>query len=407
MTPPKPRGSILVFLALVVFLDAMGVGLVIPVMPSLLSELTALPNANAAQISGYLVFTYAAMQFFAGPLLGGLSDQFGRRPILLLALLGFAIDYFIMALAPSLIFLFVARLMSGILGATYTAANAALVDCTNAENRARSFGIMGAASGIGLLAGPILGGYLAEYSARLPFLAAGLISLATCVYGYFALPETLALENRRRFSLARANPLGSLLAISRTSDGKTLVLPILATMFFIYLANQSYIVIWSFFTIEVVGWSPREIANSVAFYGVMLAVMQGGLTGVVVKHLGEVRAVYLSQAVGIITFIALGFSRSGLAIYLMILMGSLGVFALPALQALMTKSIPENAQGELQGANSSIFSVSSIIGPILMTQIFALYSDDNGVYFPGSAFIVSASLIGAAMLTFFLSQRHK
>ncbi len=405
MSSHKPRGTTLVFIALVVFLDSMGVGLIIPVMPNLLGELTNLPNAKAAEISGYLVFTYAGMQFFAGPVLGGLSDRYGRRPVLLLSLLGFSLDYFVMALAPSLIFLFIARFLSGIFGATYTAANAAIVDSTNPDSRAKAFGVIGAASGVGLIVGPLIGGYLGEYSTRLPFIVAGMLALAACIYGYFAFPETLKVENKRPFEWVRANPLGSIWALAQSPAGKKLILPILAVLFFLYLANQSYIVIWSFFTIEVVGWSPSQISWSVACYGLSMAIVQGILTGHVVKAVGEVRAIYFSLIIGAVVFICLGFARGGFAIYSFILLGALSGFAFPSLQALMTRSAPENAQGELQGANASIFSLSSIFGPLLMPFVFASYSDDQGYYFPGAAFFVSASLVIASLFIFVWSQK--
>ncbi len=409
--PPPATNRILLFVCLVVFLDAMGIGLVLPVMPKLIEELSGVGNAGAAEIGGLLVFTYAGMQFLGAPILGGLSDRYGRRPVLLLALLGFSIDYFVMAASPTLIFLFVARFLSGVLGATYTAANAAIVDISDNESRAKFFGIAGAASGIGLIFGPAIGGLLGEYGTRLPFIASGVLALLTCVYGYFAFPETLRTESRREFSLRRANPIGSILSVARNRETGPLVIVVLAVLFFIYLANQSYIAIWSYFVIEVANWSPLYIGFSIAVYGLSQAFVQGILTGPVIKRFGEVRAITFSLCIGIITFIGLALASKvpapGVAIYALILFGALSGFASPSLQALMTKNTPENAQGELQGANSSAFSITSIIGPILMTQFFSNFSDTEGVYLPGAAFLVSAFLVVVAMVTFRLGIHKK
>ena len=388
--------SIIRFVCLVVFLDAVGISLVIPVMPTLITTLSDVSLSRAASVSGQLLFTYALIRFFASPLLGALSDRFGRRPVLLMALGGYATDYFIMALAPTLGFLFVARLISGMFGATYTAAHAAIADLSDSGSRARRFGIAGAAAGIGFVVGPVIGGILGDISPRLPFFAAGMLAALTCAYGYFRFPETLAVENRRQFSLARANPVGSLWIAARSR----LVLFSLGAALFIYLANQSYVVIWSFFTMALLSWNTLSIGISIAVYGLSMAVVQGLLTGPVTKKVGEKAAISFSLTIGVMTYVGLAMAQSGWQVYALILLGSLSGFAFPALQALMTNHTPSDQQGELQGAVACMYSISAIISPIMMSEIFRLSTDEIGDYWPGAPFLVAAALIVTSGILF-------
>lgn len=401
MADAKSHPRALIFLCAVLFLDAMSVGLVLPVMPGLIIELSSLPVSRAAEIGGYLLFTFAIMQFLFAPLLGALSDRFGRRPVILIALAGFSIDYFIMAVAPTLFWLFIARLASGLFGATYAAANAGIVDITSPEQRARNFGFAGASVGIGLIFGPAIGGLLGEYGTRAPFIAAGVITMIICIGGYFLLPETLKSENRRAFSWGRANPLGGLMAVARSR----MVIAILAALFCMQLASQSYNSIWAFFTIEVAGWSPGAIGMSVAVYGVGMALVQGVLTGPVVKRIGEINAAYFSIFIGIIVYLGLAFADTGGTIYLWVIVGGLSGFAFPAMQALMSKNTPEDAQGELQGVVAASYSLTAIIGPLAMTQIFGAYTNGEGSYFPGAPFILAMVLIAACFIAFSIGVR--
>lgn len=383
------------FICLVLLLDAIGISLVIPVMPALLAELSNLPATRTAQINGLLLFSYALIRFFTAPILGGLSDRYGRRRVLLLALAGYSLDYFIMAAAPSLVFLFIARIFSGMLGATATAATACIVDISAPDDRARRFGIASAITGIGFIAGPILGGALGEYNTRLPFVMAGIVTFLTCLYGYFYFPETHSEKNRRAFEWKRANPIGSFIAISKIKP----VFFILLAIFFIYLGNQSYIAIWSFFTITLFNWSPFTISLSIAFYGFCLAIMQGILTGPVVKRIGEKRAAAIGLLGGFLAYLGLSIVNTPFGLFALILVGSFGGFVFPSLQAIMTRHTPENAQGELQGALASAFSVAAIIGPLLLSSLFKSYTDDIGITFPGAPFLAAAlSLIIASAL---------
>ena len=386
----------LIFLCLVLFLDAVGFGLILPVLPDLISELSDLSNSDGAVVAGYLLFTFAFMQFFCAPILGGLSDRYGRRPVLLIALFGFSLDYFVMAAAPNLTWLFIARMISGVFGATYAAANACIVDISAPEDRAKVFGWGGAAVGLGFVFGPAIGGLLGEYGTRLPFIVAGVLVMLTCIYGFFTLKETLPPEKRRAFSWSRANPLGNVITISRYP----LVMTILAALFFVQLANHSYSSIWPFYAIEVAKWSPFLIGLSVAFYGIMLATVQGAVTGPAVKRVGEVRLALFSFVLGMIVFVGLGFATSGAQIYLWIFIGGFTAFIYPVTQALMTQNTPENAQGELQGALASSYSLSAIIGPLLMSQLFGRFSDTEGLYLPGAPFLGACGLIAIAALIF-------
>ncbi len=396
MTETKSKKEILIFVCIVMFLDALGFGLIIPIMPALIGELSIISNSEAATIAGYLLFTFAGMQFIFAPLLGGLSDRFGRRPILLLALFGFAIDYFVMAAAPTLLWLFIARMISGLCGATFAAANAAIVDISSKEDRAKVFGLTGAAVGLGFVFGPFIGGALGEIGTRLPFIAAGILTIGALIYGLIFFPETLQPENRRAFSWKRANPVGSLLAVSRFP----IVLIILMAVFCIQLANQSYSSIWSFYVIEITGWSELWIGISVGFYGVLMAIVQGGLVGPVTKAVGEVKAVYFSVIVGVFSFLVLAFATTGWHIYLGISIGALSGFAFPAMQAMMTNRTPEDSQGELQGAVMSLYSIAAIISPLVMAKIFTAWTDETGPYLAGAPFILATGLIVVSFLVF-------
>ena len=390
----ESQTKVLIFICSVLFLDAACFSLIMPIMPDLIGELSDLSNAEAATIAGYLLFTFAIMQFLCAPIIGSLSDRFGRRPVLLVALTGFALDYFVMAWAPSLFWLFVGRLISGLCGATFAAANASIVDISTPEDRAKMFGFSGAAIALGFVFGPAIGGLLGEYHVRLPFIAAGILTFIALFYGLISFPETLEKSKRRAFSLKRANPIGSLIAISRYP----IVLILLAGLFFIQLANHSYSSIWAFYVKEVTGWTPFLIGLSVSFYGILMAGVQGGLTGPAVNKVGEIRLIYFTGCVGMVSFAILALAQNGLAIYLGILIGALSGFIGPAMQSLMTNRTPEDAQGELQGAVTSLYSIASVLSPPVMAMIFTNWSDETGYYLPGAPFFLAAALIAISML---------
>ncbi|MEM7328881.1 MAG: TCR/Tet family MFS transporter [Pseudomonadota bacterium] len=402
MTDSRSKGRIILFICAIVFFDAVGFGLLMPIMPELLKDVANLDLSNGATIAGLLLTTFAIMQFVFAPILGGLSDRFGRRPVLLIALLGFAIDSFIMAWAPTLTWLFVARIISGIFGATYATCYASLVDISAPDERAKLFGYAGAALGLGFIFGPAIGGLLGESWVRLPFIVSGGLILMVFIWGYFFYPETLETKHRRTFSFARANPLGSLISIGRFPS----VLIVLGALFLIQLGNHSYSSIWSFYVSAVAGWTPFLIGLSISVYGFGVAGVQGGLTGPVIARFGEVRAVYFALAVGVVSFLVLGFAQSGLQIYVAIAIGAFAAFLSPALQALMTARTPADSQGELQGAITSLYSLSSIISPAVMAFVFTAYTDEQGLYLPGAPFLLATGLALLAIIVFAIGAKR-
>jgi len=373
-----------------------------PIMPELLEDVAGLTLSDGATIAGLLLTTFAVMQFIFAPILGGLSDRFGRRPVLLIALFGFAIDSFIMAWAPSLTWLFAARILSGLFGATYATCYASIVDISAPEERAKLFGFAGAALGLGFIFGPALGGLLGEYWVRLPFIAAGGLTFLVFVWGLFMYPETLDEKNRRPFSFARANPIGSLLAIRRHPS----VIMVLAALFLIQLGNHSYSSIWSFYVTAVAGWTPFLIGVSISVYGFGIAGVQGGLTGPAIARFGEVRAVFFALSIGIVSFVILGVAQTGTHIYVAIIIGAFAGFLSPALQALMTQRTPADSQGELQGAITSLYSLASIFSPAVMAFLFTAQTDATGPYLPGAPFFLAATLTLAAMGIFAIAAKR-
>ncbi|KAF0181863.1 MAG: MFS transporter, DHA1 family, tetracycline resistance protein [Alphaproteobacteria bacterium] len=389
MTAAAPRPHALVFICLTVLIDTIGFGIVMPVLPDLLMKVGAVSLNEATRIGGYLLIVYGVLQFFCGPVLGNLSDRFGRRPVLLLSLVAFGIDYLLMAFAPTIAWLFVGRAVAGVAGAVYGPAGAYIADISTPEKRAQSFGMMGAMFGIGFIVGPALGGLIATFGLRAPFIAAGLLALANAAYGYFALPESLAPENRRLFSLARANPFGAF----RTFLKHPGVLALIGVMFGWQLAHQVYPATWGFFAKARFDWSPRDIGLSLAYVGMTMAVVQGLLVGRIVKRIGEARAAMLGIATGTAAFIANAFATEVWMVYAAMTLGALQGLAYASMQALLSQRVPPDSQGELQGGLASMVSVAAIIGPLVMTQTLANHAEPGGgAYFPGAAFLLAGGI---------------
>ena len=389
MPAAKSQKNILGLIAFIVFLDMMGVGLIIPVLPSLIAQLSNQSIDQAASTGGLILFGYALMQFICSPIIGGLSDRFGRRPVLLLTLAAMGIDYLMMAWAPSLVWLFLGRLISGAMGATWAAANSCIADIFLPEERGAKFGLLGAAGAAGLVLGPAIGGFLGDIGLRLPFLVAAVLALAGAVVGFFVFHETLLPEKRRTFSLARANPFGTLIQMSKIP----LVIGLLSVIFLMQLAGQSQMATWAYFLIAKFNWSTLQIGLSVTLFGVMLALAQGLLTGKAIARFGARRAALYSMVFGLPSYLLLATAPAGWAIYLAIIIGGLSGITFPALQGMMSDKISEDAQGELQGAVASIMSLTAIIGPIVMTRIFSHFADTSGVYFPGAPFLLATLLL--------------
>ncbi len=385
----KGKQAALIFIFATVLIDIIGIGLIIPVLPTLLEEVSGLSTSESSFIGGSLIATYAIIQFFFSPVLGGLSDKYGRRPLLLLALLGLGIDYLIIVFAPTLFWFFVARVIAGICGSSVTVANAYIADISTPENKAKNFGMIGAAFGLGFVVGPVLGGFLGEIGTRIPFMIAAALAFLNMIYGFFVIPESLKMEDRREFAWKRANPFGTLKQIF----GYKKIVGLLVSMFFIYVAAHATHTNWSYFTTEKFGWSPFDIGLSLGFVGVMVAIVQGGLVGPIVKKIKEVNAVYVGLAFNVFGLFMMGIVSEGWMVYLVIIPYAFGGLAGPSLQSIMTSEVPKNAQGELQGGITSIMTLTAIIGPLVMTGIFKYYTNpENELYFPGAPFMLGTVL---------------
>jgi len=384
----------LAFLFVTVLIDMIGFGIIIPVMPALIVDLTGGTIGQAAIWGGRLLVIYAAMQFFFAPIIGNLSDRFGRRPVLLASLVAFGVDYLIMASAPTIAWLFVGRLVAGIAGASHTTANAFIADVSAPEDRAKNFGLLGAAFGLGFVLGPVIGGFLGEYGPRYPFLAAGVLALANAVYGFLVLPETLPAAERRAFSLRRANPVGALSEMRRYP----IVLSLFVVLFFYQIAHDANPSTWSYYTTEKFDWSPREIGFSLGAVGVLFALVQGVLIRAVIPRIGEARAVVVGFVAMALGFLGFAFATEGWMLYLFLVPFSLAGLANPAMRGILSNQVPANAQGALAGTIASVVSVTAIIAPWMMTELFGTFAaDDAPIYFPGAPFVAACALMLVAI----------
>jgi DHA1 family tetracycline resistance protein-like MFS transporter len=397
MSLPKAGTGALAFIFITVLVDSIGFGIILPVLPRLIMELTGVTIDRAAVYGGALAFVYALMQFFCAPVLGNLSDAFGRRPVLLFALLALGCDYFIMGLAPAIGWLFVGRMVAGLAGASFTPAYAYVADITEPAKRAQSFGLMGAAFGVGFILGPAIGGLLGNLSPRAPFFVAGAIALTNTVFGYFALPESLPLASRRRFHWARANPLGTLAQVSKYP----VVAWLLGALFLWQLGHQVLPSIWAFYTISKFHWTSAQVGYSLAWVGMVMAIAQGLLTRVLIPWMGgERRAALAGMAAAVFAYLGYAFATQGWVMYVVSLSTFIFALAYPSMNAIASRQTPANAQGELQGAVACLYSLSAILGPPLMTQIFGHFSAGTArVHFPGAPFAAAAALtLGSAAL---------
>lgn len=331
---PEKNSKAIFFILVTVLIDVIGIGIIIPIMPSLYQELTGGSVSEASQYSAYLVFIYAIMQFIFSPIIGGLSDQYGRRPVLLLSLLGFGLDFVFLALAPSIGWLFVGRIISGIAGASFTTANAYIADVTEPEKRAQSFGMLGAAFGLGFIIGPSLGGILGEIDTRLPFWVAASLALINWLYGYFILPESLLPENRRKFNIKRANPIGSLINLKK----HPYILALVLSLFLVNVSNFATQGTWSFYTIEKFNWSKMEVGLSLGFVGLMVAIVQGGLIRIIIPKLGQENSLFLGLAINSIGLLGFAFASSSWMMYAIMVPFAIGGLAGPAFQGIISKS---------------------------------------------------------------------
>ncbi len=389
------KNSALTFIFITMLIDVTGLGIIIPVMPTLIQQLIGGGLSEAAMYGGWLTFAYAIMQFLFSPVLGGLSDKYGRRPVLLISLFGFGIDYLFLGFAPTIGWLFIWRIISGLCGASMTTAGAYIADVSPPEKRSQNFGLIGVAFGLGFIIGPVIGGILGQYGARIPFFAAAGLALLNWLYGYFILPESLAPENRRAFNWKRANPIGSLNNMKRYP----LILSLVASLILIYLSSHATQSTWTFYTMEKFGWNEAWVGYSLGFVGLMIAIVQGGLIRIVIPKLGQKRSVYFGLTLYTIGFLCFAFATKGWMMFAFIIPFALGGIAGPALQGIISSQVPNNEQGELQGGLTSLISLTAIFGPLLMTYLFSYFTAADAPFiFPGAPFFTGAVLTLIALL---------
>lgn len=388
------------FIFITLLIDVMGLGLIIPVMPNLISQLKHVPLNEASRYGGILISTYAIVQFIFAPIIGNLSDQFGRRPILLASLLGFGIDYLILALAPTYNWLFAGRIIAGITGASFTTASAYIADISTDENRTKNFGLIGAAFGAGFVLGPVLGGLLGEINIRLPFYAASALCLLNALYGYFILPESLPLTNRRPFSIKKANPFGSMKFLATTKGIGTMAV----AYFLIYFAAQAVQGNWGFYTSFIFNWSELMIGVSLATAGVLVGLVQAVLTRKINPILGNEKSVYVGLFFSALGLFLFSMATQSWMMFVFLLPYALGGIAGPAMQSIVSKNVPANQQGMLQGSFTSLMSLTTILGPLMMTNMFTYFSKPGHfLYFPGAPFLFASLLTLTSLLIVYLS----
>lgn len=377
------------FIFVTVLVDVIGFGIIIPVMPALIRELIQGDISAASSYGGWLMFVYAIMQFLCAPILGNLSDKYGRRPVLLFSLFGFGIDYIFLALAPGISWLFVGRIIAGITGASFTTASAYIADISAPDKRAQNFGMIGAAFGLGFIIGPLIGGILGQFGSRVPFIAAAVLTLMNWLYGYFVLPESLAKENRRPFDWKRANPMGSLVQLKKYPSVAGLII----SLTLVYIAAHAVQSTWSFYNIGKFNWDEKMVGYSLAFVGFMIALVQGGLIRLVIPRIGQEKSLYTGLLLYSIGMLLFAFATEGWMMFAFCTVYCLGGIAGPALQGIISSHVPPNEQGELQGALTSLMSATSIVGPLLMTNLFSYFTRPTApVYFPGAPFLMGAVL---------------
>ena len=390
----EKRAPALGFIFITILIDVIGLGLIIPVVPKLIEQLTGEGLSRASVYSGWLTFAYAAAQFCFAPVMGGLSDKLGRRPVLLAALLGLGLDYIFLSFAPTLGWLFVGRVLAGITGASFTTATAYIADISAPEKRAQNFGLVGVAFGLGFIIGPVVGGLLAGFGPRMPFMVAAGLSLCNFLYGLLVLPESLAPAQRRAFNWRRANPVGALLRLGRYPA----VLGLVAAVVLLYLAGSAVQSVWTFYTMLKFSWNERMVGISLGVVGLFSALVQGGLVRVVIPKLGAARAIVIGLLCYVVGLVLFAFASRGWMMLAFLAPYCLGGISGPALQGTISGQVPANEQGELQGALTSLMSATGVVGPVLMTGLFGFFTGPKApVKFSGAPFLLGALLALASV----------
>ncbi len=392
-----------IFIFITVLVDVIGIGIIIPVLPTLIINLTGFGLSEAAAYGGGLLIAYAGMQFLFSPVLGELSDKFGRRPVLLISLFGLSIDYLIHAFAPTIIWLFIGRILAGISGASYTVANAYMADISTKEDKAKNFGLLGAAFGLGFIIGPSIGGIFGAIDVRLPFFIAAGLTFANFLFGYFVVPESLTPENRRNIVLKKMIPGVSLVHIGKFAGLGGLIL----AFFLAHIAGQALPATWTFFTMEMYDWNEAEVGYSLSFVGLLVAIVQGGVVGIVVKKFGNRKTVIFGFIFWTIGMLLFAFASKSWMIYVFLIPYALGGIAGPTLQGILSNQVSVKEQGNLQGTLTSALSLTTIIGPGISAYLFYRFTGDNAiVYFPGAPYVAGAVLLFISTLVVIIAIRR-
>ena len=398
------RNAAVGFIFITLLIDVIGFGVIIPVMPGLISGLKHVDISTAAKYGSYLTVAYALTQFVFAPILGNLSDKYGRRTVLLCSLFGFGIDYLFLALAPTYGWLFIGRVIAGITGSSFTTAAAYIADISTAENRAKNFGMIGAAFGLGFIIGPLMGGVLGQFGERIPFYVAAALAFVNWAYGFFVLPESLKPENRREFQWKRANPVGSLTQLMKFPS----VMPLITSILLLYIAAHAIMSNWNYFTIHRFNWSKGMVGISLAVVGVLVALVQAGLTRIINPKIGSEKSLYYGLALYALGMLLFGLATQSWMMFVFLVPYCLGGIAQPAIQAVMAGKVPPNAQGELQGAITSTMSLAAIIGPFVMNNLFFYFTHSNApVYLPGAPFLLGSFLMATSFVIAFKTLHTK
>jgi MFS transporter, DHA1 family, tetracycline resistance protein len=378
------------FIFITMLIDIIGLGIIIPVIPKLIKELIHGDISEAAKYGGWLLFAYAFTQFVFSPLIGNLSDKYGRRPVILISLFGFSLDYLLLAFAPTITWLFIGRIISGITGASITTASAYIADVSTPENRAKNFGMIGAAFGLGFIIGPVIGGFLGQYGARVPFYAAAILCMVNFLYGYFILPESLSKENRRDFDWKRANPVGAILNLKKYPT----LIGLIAATFILYTASHAVQSNWSYFTIYQFGWDEKMVGISLGVVGLLIGIVQGGLIRYINPKLGNKKSIFIGMALYCLGMFLFAIASQSWMMFVFLIPYCLGGISGPALQSVVSSQVPATEQGEIQGTMTSIMSASSIIGPPMMSSVFYFFTHKSAPFqFAGAPFVLGGFLM--------------
>lgn len=392
------------FVFITLLIDITGWGIIIPVIPKLIKELINGDISEAAKYGGWLTFAYAITQFICAPIIGGLSDKFGRRPIILISLFGFSLDYLLLAFAPTIFWLFVGRILAGITGASISTASAYIADVSTHENRAKNFGMIGAAFGLGFIIGPVIGGFLGHYGSRVPFYAAAVLCMINFLYGYFILPESLSKENRREFDIKRANPVGAFKSLKKYPS----LIGLMSAMFLVYVASHAVESNWSYFTMYRFNWNEKMVGFSLGIAGLLISLVQGGLVRWVNPRLGNEKSTYVGMALYSLGMFLFASATQSWMMFVFLVPYCLGGIAGPALKAIISTKVPPSEQGEIQGTLTSVISASTIIGPPIMSSVFYFFTHQDAPFqFAGAQFILGGFLMFlSAIITYFSFKKN-